>query len=718
MADYRKHEAQEWAWQTLKGQWTTLVTPFTPDDRVDTEGLRRNIRHVQSLGVRGGGCTWNMGEFWSLTESERRLVMDTVADEAAGHWLIGAHVTHTSLNESIALANHAEQRGFDLLIIAPSYMVTRTEDQVVDFVRQVADNTDLAIMFYNSPQFGITISPQGLQRLCAIPNVVGVKEASFNRQISIETHLLVGRNAIISTPDEWIFHKAQELGFHQQVMFANTSDWRFDVPRHNYYTQFIDRATAGDHDMEFYNHHLKDLKALSDKWWGGAMKKMGGALPVAMCKAWGEMMGMAGGSVRAPLVDFTPEEKAELWSELEPLLPQAAAAQPVREVSNGRPHAPRLNAVAAASGAGRAPAPRLNGSAVRDGRSGLNESGMMLLVSAQNKAEATEADRGGADIIDLKNLQEALVGSAHPNLVREVREIIPAHKHVSVTLGVVPNQPGTVAMAVHAAAMMDATSVKVGFQVADYETAVEVLRESRDAIGNAETKLIGSLFADNLLFDGGLDPHLMVQLAADGECDGFLIDTLTKDGRNLFDFMPEPVLRDMVMEAKQAGLSTALSGHLKLENLDELARINPDIVGVRGAVCSSGERDRTVAWEAVAYFKEQLDLRKSGVIDVRAPVGVTPGENGYGNGHSNGNGNTGWTVIDGRGKNCAGVIAALSRQMEYDRTSFIEAILHDALNIYDVIYWAEQAGHRLLTQRKEDNGTLRVLIQPYGNGNH
>ena len=79
---------------------------------------------------------------------------------------------------------------------------------------------------------------------------------------------------------------------------------------------------------------------------------------------------------------------------------------------------------------------------------------------------------------------------------------------------------------------------------------------------------------------------------------------------------------------------------------------------------------------------------------------------------------SGWTVIDGRGKNCAGVIAALSRQMEYDRASFVEAILHDALNIYDVIYWAEQAGHRLLTQRKENDGTLRVLIEPYANGSH
>ncbi|MFQ6027644.1 MAG: sulfurtransferase TusA family protein, partial [Dehalococcoidia bacterium] len=100
----------------------------------------------------------------------------------------------------------------------------------------------------------------------------------------------------------------------------------------------------------------------------------------------------------------------------------------------------------------------------------------------------------------------------------------------------------------------------------------------------------------------------------------------------------------------------------------------------------------------------QLDLRKSGQIDVyHQSVKTAP------NGHSNG-----WAVVDGRGRNCAGVIAALANQMDHDRASFVEAILHDALNIYDVIYWAEQAGHRLLTQRKETDGTLRVLIQPYG----
>lgn len=60
MASYKKHEAQDWAWETLKGQWTTLITPFTPDNQVDVDGVKRNVRHVRSLGTTGAGCTWNM----------------------------------------------------------------------------------------------------------------------------------------------------------------------------------------------------------------------------------------------------------------------------------------------------------------------------------------------------------------------------------------------------------------------------------------------------------------------------------------------------------------------------------------------------------------------------------------------------------------------------------------------------------------------------------
>ena len=191
VAEYAKNEAMDWARENLRGQWTTIMTPFTQEDDLDEDGLRRNIRHIRALGTHGGGCTWGMGEFWSLTREERMRVYDIVSDEAGGQWPVGAHVTHTSVKEMLALARHAEALGFDMLIVAAPYMVCKTEQQVVDYVKLLAEQTSLAIMFYNSPQFGIVLSAEGLKGACEIPNVVGVKEASFNQELSIETHLLL-----------------------------------------------------------------------------------------------------------------------------------------------------------------------------------------------------------------------------------------------------------------------------------------------------------------------------------------------------------------------------------------------------------------------------------------------------------------------------------------------------------------------------------------------
>ncbi|MQG38797.1 MAG: hypothetical protein FI718_02260 [SAR202 cluster bacterium] len=325
---------------------------------------------------------------------------------------------------------------------------------------------------------------------------------------------------------------------------------------------------------------------------------------------------------------------------------------------------------------------------------------MLLMVSVQNMEEAKQALKGNADIVDVKNLQEALVGSAHPWLVKEVRDYVPQETHASVTLGVVPNQVGTVAMAVYSAGLLNATSVKVGFMKTEYQMAVDILLASKEALNGTETKLIGSLFADNELYDG-LDPNKMVDLAKDGGCDGFLIDTLTKDGRNLFDFMSEEVLTNFVYQGKSMGISTALSGHLRLDNLDELARINPDIVGVRGAVCSKGERDNSVYWEAVANFRKELNLRESGEIAVRDLDDSANSING-----------DEWIVIDGTGKSCASIILELSEQVERDTLSFVEVVMPDVLNTYDVIVWAQKGGHKVISQRKENNGSVRILVQP------
>ena len=331
---------------------------------------------------------------------------------------------------------------------------------------------------------------------------------------------------------------------------------------------------------------------------------------------------------------------------------------------------------------------------------------MLLLVSVQNVNEAKQAIKGGADIVDVKNLQEALVGSAHPNIFKDVKKIAPDPIHSSLTLGVVPDQIGTVAMAVHAAGLLKATSVKVGFMKTEYNFALETLLACREALEGSNTMLIGSLFADNLIYDGGLDPSLMVDLSVEGKCDGFLIDTLVKDGRNLFDFIPESELKDMVMAAKSRGLSTALSGHLKLSDLDELARINPDIVGVRGAVCSKGDRDEAVYWEAVDHFKSELERKKVEGLKFTDNISVDKVLN------QSSDDIKAEVVIDGKGKSCAGIIAALSEQISIDKTSIVEVIIPDKLNTYDVFLWAKNDNHSIMNQHTDDDGNLRILVKP------
>jgi len=101
-----------------------------------------------------------------------------------------------------------------------------------------------------------------------------------------------------------------------------------------------------------------------------------------------------------------------------------------------------------------------------------------------------------------------------------------------------------------------------------------------------------------------------------------------------------------------------------------------------------------------------LELRQTGEIDVRDGV-LAPAS-----GNGSANGNSGWLVIDGTGKTCASILAELTAQVQRDAGSFVEVVMPDVLNTYDVIVWAENGGHSILTQRKDETGSVRILIKP------
>ncbi len=317
---YTKREAKQWARDEMTGEWTTMITPFTPEDELDLKGLAHNVEHVVRLGTKGLGFSWNMGEFWSLTMAERLSLLETAPKLVKGRAYTAFQITDTCLKDVIYLGKRVEEEGYDLAILAAPYMLTKTEEQVIDWVRRVSEALDIGIAFYNSPQFGITLSARALSKVAEIPGVVAIKEASFNMQTAIDTHLLAGDKAVISMPDEEIFFYEPYYGFHQQVMFANTSDWRFDSEERHDYVRFIDLATKGDlEDAKKLYEKIWPIKKVSRAWWSRLVARTGGSLPVQMVKYWGELMGLAAGHTRPPVAPLTPEEKKQLAEDLQAL---------------------------------------------------------------------------------------------------------------------------------------------------------------------------------------------------------------------------------------------------------------------------------------------------------------------------------------------------------------------------------------------------------------
>ena len=68
----------------LRGVLTALATPFAAGGSVDEALLRDVVDFSIEAGVHGVVACGSTGEFSTLSGDERRLVVETVVDQAAG----------------------------------------------------------------------------------------------------------------------------------------------------------------------------------------------------------------------------------------------------------------------------------------------------------------------------------------------------------------------------------------------------------------------------------------------------------------------------------------------------------------------------------------------------------------------------------------------------------------------------------------------------------
>ena len=164
----------------FRGTAPALVTPFTADNQIDYDALRRLIDFQIDGGVSALVLLGTTGENPTITGDERRKIVDVAIEYTRKRVpvIIGTGTNDTS--DCIRYSKEATDAGADALLIVGPYYNKPTPNGYIAHFGAVADATDCPIIAYNVPgRTGSNIKAETTLRIAEeIPSVVAIKEAS------------------------------------------------------------------------------------------------------------------------------------------------------------------------------------------------------------------------------------------------------------------------------------------------------------------------------------------------------------------------------------------------------------------------------------------------------------------------------------------------------------------------------------------------------------
>lgn len=167
--------------KTFLGSYTVAVTPFSDDGAsIAVDRLKNYIDWQVECGVPGVIMLGTTGEFLTISEDERKLIVETTVQHAAGRLDVLVGTMDASTERAVRYSRDAQSMGADGLMIIPPYYYTPTDDEIYGYYGAICDAVDLPIMLYNNPiTSNVDMSAALVARLThAFDNVRYIKEAS------------------------------------------------------------------------------------------------------------------------------------------------------------------------------------------------------------------------------------------------------------------------------------------------------------------------------------------------------------------------------------------------------------------------------------------------------------------------------------------------------------------------------------------------------------
>ncbi|MFE7788612.1 5-dehydro-4-deoxyglucarate dehydratase [Streptomyces sp. NPDC057460] len=291
------------------------LTSFHDDGSLDLDGFRAYVAAQIDAGPGAVFPACGTGEFFSLDEDEYRDVVTAAVEAAAGRVPVVAGVGY-GWAQAARFARIAEEAGADALLVLPHYLVAAPQDGLVAQLQHLAARTPLPLIAYQRDQ--VTFGVESLMRIARIPGVIGLKDG--------HSDLDRLQRLTLAAPDGFLFFNGAATAEIQARAYTTVGVPAYSSAVHAFAPEIADaffaarrRGEDGVMDRllrEFY----VPLVELRDRRPGYA---------VSLVKAAARLRGRPVGPVRAPLIDPSATDLADLERLLAAGLDLASALTPV-----------------------------------------------------------------------------------------------------------------------------------------------------------------------------------------------------------------------------------------------------------------------------------------------------------------------------------------------------------------------------------------------------
>jgi 4-hydroxy-tetrahydrodipicolinate synthase len=173
----------------VRGLVHAPVTPFTRAGGIDFDACSKLIEFHLRNGADALALPMHAGESVSLTEAERRALIEFAVKQVRGRVPIVAHVSDAGTGIAAAHAHHAEAAGAAAVVATTPYYWTPPPAMVLEHFAQIAAAVKIPFLVHHAPEEmqGTRITAElALKLMDRAANFAGVVDSSLDWQFMVE----------------------------------------------------------------------------------------------------------------------------------------------------------------------------------------------------------------------------------------------------------------------------------------------------------------------------------------------------------------------------------------------------------------------------------------------------------------------------------------------------------------------------------------------------